>query len=94
MQSKIKIDFWHGMREQGVMQTGKHIRTHLLTGSLLLTFGTIATMNSPIDHRILIVSLPVSGVLIVTFCVYCAMIRSIKFNFIVTICTSSVRTQK
>ena len=91
MQSIIKIDFWQGMRVQGVIQTGKTIRTHLLTGSLLVTFGTIATLNSPLDHRILIVSLPLSGTLIITFCVYCAVIRNIKFNFIVSICTSAVR---
>ena len=90
-QTTIKIDFWEGMHALGVIQTGKHVRTHLLTGSLLFTFGTITTILSPLSHRILIVSLPVSGALIITFCVYCAVMRNIKLNFIVSICTSVVR---
>ena len=77
-QTTIKIDFWEGMHALGVIQTGKHVRTHLLTGSLLFTFGTITTILSPLSHRILIVSLPVSGALIITFCVYCAVVRNIN----------------
>ena len=89
VQSTIEIDFWTGMKLLGVMRTGKQIRTHLLTGGLLLAFGIVLTIISPFEP-ILVFSLPVFGIILIIFCIYCVVARDIRFNFIVSICTSLV----
>ena len=89
VQSTIEIDFWTGMKLLGVMRTGKQIRTHFVTGTLLLVFGVLTMVMSQFEP-ILVFSLPVSGTVILLFCIYCMVARDIKFNFIVSICTCLV----
>ena len=89
VQSTIEIDFWTGMKLLGVMRTGKQIRTHFVTGTLLLVFGVLTMVMSQFEP-ILVFSLPVSGTVILLFCIYCMVVRDIKFNFIVSICTCLV----
>ena len=49
VESKIEIDFWTGMKLLGVMRTGKQLRTHSVTGGLLISFGIVAIWTSPFD---------------------------------------------
>ena len=49
VESKIEIDFWTGMKLLGVMRTGKQLRTHLVTGGLLLSFGMVTIFTSPFE---------------------------------------------